>query len=96
VVWCWIALSVGPVGCLDAVLMSVKNRDPLIFFSGSVTEWVFQRSPVTEISLRDEELANDLRKRIVKHMEQEAAALVFSGKVENFNDLGCSTEWIGW
>ena len=69
--WCGAgSLCQYPVGCLDAVLMGVKNRDPLIFSSGSVAERVFQRSPVTEISFRDVGIAIELRKRIVNHREQ--------------------------
>lgn len=59
-----------PVGCLDGVVTGVKNRDPLIFSSGSVAESVFQRSPVTEISYRDEGFAIEFRKHIVNHREQ--------------------------
>lgn len=55
---------------IDAVVMGVKNRDLRTLFTGSVAERVFQRCPVTVISYRDEEIAADLRKRIVKHMEQ--------------------------
>ena len=54
----------------DAVVMGVKNRDLRTLFTGSVAERVFQRCPVTVISYRDEEISEDLRKRIVKHMEQ--------------------------
>jgi nucleotide-binding universal stress UspA family protein len=55
---------------IDAVVMGVKNRDLRTLFTGSVAERVFQRCPVTVISYRDEEIASDLRKRIVKHKEQ--------------------------
>lgn len=55
---------------IDAVVMGVKNRDLRALFTGSVAERVFQRCPVTVISYRDEEIASDLRKRIIKHMEQ--------------------------
>lgn len=84
-----------PVGCLAAVVTAVKNRDPCRVSGESAAERVLPRSLITGISYRDGEIAKDLRKSIVKHMEQQAAAVVFSGKVEKLNDLGCSTEWIG-
>jgi hypothetical protein len=85
-----------PVGCLAAVVLGVKNRDPRRVSGESAAERVLPRCQITVISYRDEEIVKDLRKCIVKHMEQQAVAVVFSGKVEKLNDLGCSTEWIGW
>ncbi len=53
---------------VDMVVMGVKSNNFSQLFTGSVAERLFQRSPVTIVSFRDEEIARHLRRRIEKQL----------------------------
>lgn len=55
---------------IDMVVMGVKTRDIRHIFTGSVAERLFRRSPVTIVSYRDKEIADRLRKRVIRHLDR--------------------------
>ncbi len=54
---------------IDLIVMGIKTRDLRHLFAGSVAEQMFRKSPVTIVSYRDDEIAEKLRKRVLKHLD---------------------------
>ncbi len=54
---------------IDMVVMGTKTREIRHIFTGSVAERMFHKSPVTIVSYRDKDIAERLKKRVLKHMD---------------------------
>ena len=52
---------------IDMVIMGIKTRELRHIFAGSVAERMFQKCPVTVVSYREGEIAEQLLKKITKH-----------------------------
>jgi nucleotide-binding universal stress UspA family protein len=52
---------------IDMVVMGVKSNDISHIFTGSVAERMFRKCPVTIVSYRGGEVADRLRRRVLKH-----------------------------
>lgn len=53
---------------VDLVVMGIRSRDIKHMFAGSVAERLFRRCPVPVVSYRGGDIAERLRKRVVKHL----------------------------
>ena len=53
---------------VDLVVMGIRGRDIKHLFAGSVAEQIFRRCPVPIVSYREGDIAERLRKRVVKHL----------------------------
>ncbi len=56
---------------IDLVIMGTKAKDIRHIFTGSVAEKMFRRCPVSIISYRDDEIAQNLEKRIKKELTKK-------------------------
>ena len=56
---------------IDMVVMGVRNHDFSYLFTGSVAERMFNRCPVTVVSYRGGEVADQLRTKFIKHRNRE-------------------------
>ncbi len=55
---------------VDMVVMGIKTRDLRHIFAGSVAERIFHKSPVTVVSYREGDIAERLKRRVLRHMEK--------------------------
>lgn len=53
---------------VDLVVMGIKTRDIKHVFAGSVAERMFRKCPVPIVSYRGDDIAEQLRKRVYKHI----------------------------
>ncbi len=49
---------------VDLIVMGTKTRDIKHIFTGSVAEKMFRRCPVSIVSYRDDDIADELRKKV--------------------------------
>ncbi len=55
---------------IDMVVMGIKTRDIRHIFAGSVAERMFRKSPITIVSYRDGDVAERLKKRVLRNIDK--------------------------